>query len=33
MNLEVVVQLGSLSLIVLAGPIIVLLLASQKGNL
>lgn len=33
MNLEVVAQLSVLALIVLAGPLVIVLLAANKGNL
>nr|ABB02370.1 hypothetical chloroplast protein 12 [Euglena viridis] len=33
MNIELIVQLGSLALITLAGPIIIVLLFLKQGNL
>jgi hypothetical protein len=33
MNFEVVAQLASLSLILIAGPIVILLLSLRQGNL
>lgn len=33
MNFEVVAQLASLSLILIAGPIVILLLSVRQGNL
>lgn len=33
MNLEVVAQLSVLGLIVLAGPLVIVLLSANKGNL
>nr|YP_002600806.1 hypothetical chloroplast RF12 [Pycnococcus provasolii]ACK36847.1 hypothetical chloroplast RF12 [Pycnococcus provasolii] len=33
MNAEVIFQLGSLAMIVLAGPLVIILLAARQGNL